>query len=643
MAKWNRERRVLNHEHSKFWQYTLQDVSEPNLQREVFPYHDICRIDFDHRLLPISPAEEIFITDTTFRDGQQGRPPFSAKQIVDLYTLLHRLSGPKGVIRQTEFFLYSERDQEALTQCLAKGYAYPEITGWIRAHKKDLKRVKETGLKETGILTSVSDYHIFLKFNKKRKQVFHEYLEIVEAALEAGIVPRCHFEDVTRADIFGFCVPFAQALMRLREESGINVKIRLCDTMGYGITYPGAALPRAVDKLVRAMIDEAGVPGELLEWHGHNDFHKVLVNASTAWLYGCAAVNGAILGLGERTGNAPLEGLVIEYIGLRGDANGVDTTVITEIAEYAEREMGISIPIQYPLVGLDFNATGAGIHIDGMIKNEEIYNIFDTRKILNRPLSIIITDKSGLAGIAHWVNQRLALEGDKRVDKRHPGVSKIYKWVMDQYEGGRVTSISHGEMERQARRHLPEYFISDFDRIKAHTQRVAAQRIEEVLERPAMKSMDFRRIEPLLKKLVADHPFVQFAYVTDLEGRKITKNITQLVDKAQYEKVGLHEDYSDRSWFIEPLKDGQVHVSELYTSKITSRLCLTVSGPVRDEQDQIIGVCGLDIKFEDLTKAGGGEESQTVQDEEKGSTKGKGIRKKGKEKAVRAPASSPFH
>ena len=155
-----------------------------------------------------------------------------------------------------------------------------------------------------------------------------------------------------------------------------------------------------------------------------------------------------------------------------------------------------------------------------------------------------------------------------------------------------------------------------------------------------MKSMDSKRIEPLLKKLVADHPFIQFAYVTDLEGRKITKNITQLVDKAKYEKVGLHEDYSDRSWFIEPLKDGQVHVSELYTSKITSRLCLTVSGPIRDAQDQIIGVCGLDIKFEDLTKAGGAEESQTVQDEEKVSTKGKGIGKKGKEKTPRAPSSS---
>ena len=125
-------------------------------------------------------------------------------------------------------------------------------------------------------------------------------------------------EDVTRADIYGFCVPFAIELMKLREESGVDIKLRLCDTMGYGVPYPGAALPRSVPKLVRAMIDDAGVPGHLLEWHGHNDFHKVLVNSVTAWLYGCGAVNGALLGFGERTGNAPIEGMLIEYISLRG-------------------------------------------------------------------------------------------------------------------------------------------------------------------------------------------------------------------------------------------------------------------------------------------------------------------------------------
>jgi isopropylmalate/homocitrate/citramalate synthase len=605
MAKWDNERRVLNHEHTEFWRYTLQDVNQPNLQRDVFPYEEVCRVDFDHKIIPISPAKEIFITDTTFRDGQQARPPFAVKQIVDLFDLLHKLSGPNGVVRQTEFFLYSDRDKETLVKCLEKGYQYPEVTGWVRAHKKDFQLVKEMGLKETGILTSVSDYHIFLKLNKRRKQVFEEYLDVVEAALESGIIPRCHFEDVTRADIYGFAVPFAQALMKLREESGIPVKIRLCDTMGYGVTYPGAALPRAVDKLVRAMIDDAGVPGELLEWHGHNDLHKVLINATTAWLYGCAAANGAILGFGERTGNTPLEGLIIEYIGLRGEANGIDTTAITDIARYAEEEIGVNIPLNYPLVGKDFNASGAGIHIDGMIKSEEIYNIFDTERILKRPLSIIITDKSGLAGVARWVNTYLMLKGDKRLDKRHPGAAKIYKWVMEQYQEGRVTSISHGEMEQQARKHLPEYFVSDFDRIKSRAHEMAAYLIEKIIEAPGMRSMKPKSIEPLLKKLVADHPFIQFAYVTDMEGRKITKNITQVVDKAKYERVGLHEDYSDRTWFIEPLKDGQIHVSELYTSRMTSRLCLTVSGPIRDEEDQIVGVCGLDIKFEDLAKAEG--------------------------------------
>jgi citrate (Re)-synthase len=608
MAKWDNERRVLNHEHTRFWRHQLQEVAEPNLQRDIFPYDEVSRIDFDHKIIPISPAKEIFITDTTFRDGQQARPPFTVKQIVDLYELLHKLGGPNGVIRQSEFFLYSQRDKETLDKCREKGYRFPEITGWIRANKKDLKLVKEMGLRETGILTSASDYHIFFKFNKKRKQVLEDYLDVVRAALDMGIVPRCHFEDVTRADIYGFCVPFALALMKLREESGVNIKIRLCDTLGYGVTYPGAALPRAVDKLVRAMIDDAGVPGELLEWHGHNDFHKVLINATTAWLYGCAAANGAILGFGERTGNPPLEGLIIEYISLRGENNGIDTTVITEIAEYVEREIGISIPINYPLVGMDFNSTSAGIHIDALLKNEEVYNIFDTDRILNRPPSIIITDKSGLAGIAQWMNTHLKLKDEKRVDKRHPGLGKINKWVMNQYDQGRVTSISHEEMERQARKHLPEYFISDFDRIKARAHALAAHLLEEIIELSAMKTMKPKNMEPLLTRLISDHPFIQFAYVTDMEGQKVTRNITQVIDKAKYEMVGLHEDYSNRSWFIEPLKDGRIHVSELYTSKITGSLCLTVSGPIQDKDGQIVGICGLDIKFEDLTKVEGEEE-----------------------------------
>ncbi len=70
----------------------------------------------------------------------------------------------------------------------------------MRATKSDFDLIKQFGLKETGILTSVSDYHIFKKMKKSRKEVLDQYLGIVKDALAAGVVPRCHFEDITRAD-----------------------------------------------------------------------------------------------------------------------------------------------------------------------------------------------------------------------------------------------------------------------------------------------------------------------------------------------------------------------------------------------------------------------------------------------------------
>jgi isopropylmalate/homocitrate/citramalate synthase len=584
-------------------QFPLMDSQEPNLYRQVFPYEEVCRVEFDNQFIFTDPPEEIFITDTTFRDGQQARPPYTVEQTVDLFDMLHKLGGPNGVIRQCEFFLYSEKDKEAVTKCMERNYRFPEITGWIRATKEDFKLVKEMGLKETGILSSVSDYHIFLKLKKNRRVVLREYLSIVSAALDLGIVPRCHFEDVTRADIYGFCVPLAQDLMRLSEESNIPVKIRLCDTMGYGVTYPGAALPRCVPKIIRAMIDDAGVPSERLEWHGHNDFYKGLINATTAWLYGCSAANGTFLGFGERTGNAPIEGLIMDYISLMGHNNGIDTTMITEMRNYCERNIGIHIPPNTPFVGANFNATSAGIHADGILKNEEIYNIFNTAKILNRPISISVTDKSGLAGIAQWINSHFALTGKNRVEKTHPGVAKINRWVSRQYEDGRTTSISDQEMEKVARKYLPEMFISEFDILKARAHEMAAHLIERVIEEPGMKSMDAAQMEPILQSLVYENPFTQFAYVVDMRGTKITRNICQTVDQAKYETFGVGENYSNRPWFIEPVKDGKIHVTDLYSSKITGALCITVSGTIRNEIGELIGILGLDIRFEDLTRS----------------------------------------
>lgn len=455
MLVYNKSRRSLEPEDHKF---VLQDVAEPNLFRETFSYDQIPKIPFNYRQNPMDIPEEIWITDTTFRDGQQSRPPYTVQQIVDLYDMMHRLGGPLGLIRQCEFFLYTEKDKEAVRKCMEKGYRHPEITGWIRAVKNDFKLVKEMGLKETGILTSVSDYHIFLKLKKTRKQALEMYLDIVKAALDEGVRVRCHFEDITRADIYGFVVPFAQELMKLSAEYKSPIKIRACDTMGVAVGYPGAGLPRSVSGIIYGLTHFGGVPAEQLEWHGHNDFYRAVSNSTTAWLYGSAVVNGTLLGLGERTGNTPVEALVIEYIAMRGNDDLIDTTIITEIAEYYEKKIGYIIPPNQPFIGTDFNITRAGIHADGISKNEEIYNIFNTDRLLKRPMGVAITDKSGTAGIAHWVNSHYKLDHGRELSKAHSGVLKLKEWVDGEYVNGRTTSVSDKELEAQARKHLPELF-----------------------------------------------------------------------------------------------------------------------------------------------------------------------------------------
>ena len=426
--------------------YPLVDVATPNTFRNLFHYDEIPKIAFNDRIVPHHMPDDIWITDTTFRDGQQSRAPYTTEQIVTIYDYLHRLGGPNGKVKQSEFFLYSKKDRDAVYKCLERGYKFPEVTSWIRASKKDFQLVKDIGLKETGVLVSCSDYHIFYKLKMTRRQAMEHYLSIIRDCLEIGVRPRCHLEDITRSDIYGFVIPFCLELMKLMEEYKIPVKIRVCDTMGYGVNYPGAVIPRSIPGIIYGLMTHAGVPSELIEFHGHNDFYKAVNNSTTAWLYGASGVNCSLFGIGERTGNTPLEAMVFEYAQLRGTLDGMDTTVITELAEYYEKEIGYTIPERTPFVGRNFNVTRAGIHADGMLKNEEIYNIFDTEKYLNRPALVSVSNTSGVAGIAYWINAYFKLEKDHQVTKDSLLVTELKKWVDKEYDEGRVTVLTDEEL-----------------------------------------------------------------------------------------------------------------------------------------------------------------------------------------------------
>ena len=456
----------------------LADIEEgqPDLLEKVFPFTqvpkavfvgqayeeidgEVVKFDFEKR-----KNDPLVLTDTTFRDGQQARPPYTPQQVIDLYRLLGRLSGPNQVIRNTEFFLYSDNDIETVRACLDIFHDnphFPEPTAWIRGLRDDalyLKLMQHLGIRETGLLSSCSDYHIFLKLKKNWKTAAEEYLSMAKMAAERDIRVRLHLEDVTRANIDGFVLPFIGMIARFAEElpEELKPKVRLCDTMGFGLPYPGVDLPRSVPKLVYKVTRE-GIPPHRLEWHGHNDFHLVIANAVAAWLYGCDILNGTLLGFGERTGNPPIEAAVIMYRGLKG-ANGTNTEVITEIADYY-RAMGVIIPANHPLVGDDATRTRAGIHGHGLAMDERIYQIFDTTGLLGKPPSITITDKSGLQGIVYWAQCYLAETVAERTDitVKKTRLVDIAKWVDYQYdELERTTGISDGEMVSQMLLHMPE-------------------------------------------------------------------------------------------------------------------------------------------------------------------------------------------
>ncbi|MBR2466057.1 MAG: 2-isopropylmalate synthase [Clostridia bacterium] len=428
------------------YKYSLQDVDEPNLYREIYPYDEIPKVAFNHRHVPLAMPNEIWITDTTFRDGQQSRAPYTSKQIVDMYKMMHRLGGERGLIRQSEFFVYTKKDLEAVEKCMALGYEFPEITTWIRAKKEDFELVHNLGIKETGILVSCSDYHIFKKLGLSRSEALEHYLGVVKRAIDAGIRPRCHLEDITRADFYGFVVPFVNALGEVAKEANIPLKIRMCDTLGYGVSYPGVALPRSVPGIVYGLRHYADIPSEMLEWHGHNDFYHGVTNAVSAWLYGASAVNCSLFGVGERTGNIPIEAMVIEYAALRGTFDGMNPEVITELAEYYTTELNYDIPPMTPFVGANFNVTRAGIHADGLMKDTEIYNIFDTEKILGRKAEVAVSNTSGLAGVAYWMNKHYSSASGEDYTKHDDIVIKVKEMVDREYSDGRTTLMGDDEL-----------------------------------------------------------------------------------------------------------------------------------------------------------------------------------------------------
>jgi 2-phosphinomethylmalic acid synthase len=430
----------------------ITDPETPEYFLGSFPRGDFPRYVWTER--PRHLPTDAWTTETTHRDGQQGGLPLTTEESLAVYDLLCRFTGTSGAIRQAEFFVYRPSDRDALEGALRRHHegAPIEPTTWIRATARDVELIRTLGVRETGMLASASDYHTFHKFKPGgRAQSAQTYLDAVRITLDAGIRPRLHLEDATRASI-DFQLAFINAVLEMARPYGppLKPKFRICDTMGLGLPYDDVDLPRSVPRIFRAL-RTLDLHPEDLEFHPHNDTWLVVANCLAAVREGCGAINGACLGKGERTGNAPLEAILLHLIGMGYfPTERPDFSVLNELAVLYAR-MGEPLPPKYPLYGRDAHRTRAGIHADGLNKFWWMYAPFNVPALLGRPLEVSLSRDSGLGGLIFLIKQHLGVD----LAKDDPGLLAIHEWIGREFQNGRQTSVEWEELEPIVARFIP--------------------------------------------------------------------------------------------------------------------------------------------------------------------------------------------
>jgi isopropylmalate/homocitrate/citramalate synthase len=394
-------------------------------------------------------GQEVFISDSTIRDGSQ-MPGIvmSKKQKMQIFEFLHKIG-----IEKLESFVFNPRDKESVKEMLKKGYEYPEVTGWARANPADIDLILESdGIKETGILMSVSDSHIIDKMGLPDRNAAEEkYIDAIQYAVDHGLQTRAHIEDMTRADNHGFVYPLIKKIIGIDPDC----TIRLCDTLGMGIPFLSVEEPYGIPQIVQHLKNEIGVKN--IETHIHDDFGLGVANTLAGYWYGANWSSLTFLGIGERAGNTEMEKILLF---LQQRVEGFDKynlEAVTEFARLVESELGIRVPRNKAVVGKNIFAHESGIHTAGVIKNPFTYEAYPP-EIVGGKRQLLIGDSSGLEVLRHKVEETLneLIKVKTKVMKRDPRLKAIQADIQRLYEKElRISCISDEEI----RGYVEKYFM----------------------------------------------------------------------------------------------------------------------------------------------------------------------------------------
>jgi isopropylmalate/homocitrate/citramalate synthase len=359
---------------------------------------------------------DVAIDDSTLREGLQmaGLTTPAAEDLAEIGRLLYEVG-----VERIEVMTYTPTDKEAIRIMMDNGLQ-DVLAGWSRAVKEDIDSILALGLKQVGISHPVSYYH-FAKWPEAHTySLTAKVVETVEYAVDHGLRVFVHGEDSTRAD-WDFERKFVNAVA----EAGAEV-YRICDTIGVGCSLPDHPLPNGIPEKVRALKRETGIRS--LEIHAHDDLGNAVENTMAAaraasGLYDKFYVSTTFLGIGERSGNAETEKIMLNMY-IHHGVEKWNLPLLRETANFISTALNYHLPTNKAIVGDSAFAHESGIHLQGIKIAPAIYEIFPP-ELVGQTRKIIIGRRTGKHGIVLKLRELI----NQDVDEEDPRLKKLVELV----------------------------------------------------------------------------------------------------------------------------------------------------------------------------------------------------------------------
>ncbi|MFT5240767.1 MAG: 2-isopropylmalate synthase [Candidatus Promineifilaceae bacterium] len=347
-------------------------------------------------------SDKIDIFDTTLRDGEQAAGTrLDSRQKLAIALQLERLNVD---IIEAGFPCSSPKDFEAV-ELLSQEISGPRICALSRAVKADIEAAGRAVAKakrsriHTGI--GVSDIHMTGKFgdDKYGKTIGEKKVRIMAMAADAVRFAREFTDDVEfYAEDSGRADPaFLFEMLESVIDAGATV-LNIPDTTGYAIPELWGQLIHDIKTKV-PNIDKA-----IISVHCHNDLGLAVANSLAGVLNGARQVEGTINGVGERAGNAALEEVVMA-IRTRRDHFKVDTDINAKEFYATSRMVAnafrMSVPPNKAIIGGNAFSHSSGIHVDGVLKQRETYEIMAPEDVGMDETKVVLTARTGRHGVKH--------------------------------------------------------------------------------------------------------------------------------------------------------------------------------------------------------------------------------------------------